>query len=135
MHVYQSKFSRISGSSSKDVVPVARKHYRDICRQSKRQPYVRSRYFNGNKVFLNTFWPHLLQKRRSDQVRRLKFFNCAVDLIRNSPFEPLIILEKQSTTVILYRFSGVSRGGQSFYVQIACHKKTGRKDFMSVFPE
>lgn len=125
----------LPGSSSLEVTKAARKVYRQISSQSKRQPYIRSRYFNKEKVFVGSFWPHLLQKRRSDQVRRLKFFLCAIDLIRQTTALPISIAESQKPGSTLYRFEGLSSEGRHFYVQIIESNKTGRKDFISVFPK
>jgi hypothetical protein len=93
---------------------------------------VRSKYFNGNKIFLDTFWEHLSQKHPVQQIRRLRFYKCAIDLLKNSLVEPTIIYGYEKDH-LLYRFNGRTKSGEGFYVQVKQNKRTGRKDFMSVF--
>jgi hypothetical protein len=38
------------------------------------------------------------------------------------------------TQEALHRFTGCTKDGEVFYVQIRANKKTNRKGFMSVFP-
>ncbi len=112
----------------------ARKLYHTIQKQTKRQPYVRSSYFSKDKIFINTFWQHLEQKRRSDQTRRLKLYLCAIDLLRNTRLDPNTIFSNEKPREVLHRFVGTTKEGSLFYVQVKQNKKSGRKDFMSVFP-
>ncbi|MGI9028002.1 MAG: hypothetical protein ACR2FM_04150 [Candidatus Saccharimonadales bacterium] len=134
MKVYQSKYDKLSGTSRDEVMKDARKTYHIIQKHTKRQPYVRSVYFRKDKIFINTFWHHLAQKRRSDQVRRLKFYPCAIDLLRHTRFDSDTILKAKKLDELLHRFAGKSKDGELFYVQVKQNKKSGRKDFISVFP-
>lgn len=114
---------------------IARYEYRKIQKRThRRQAYVRSRYFRKDKVFINQFWEHLKQKRLGDQVRRAKLFICAVDLIRHSTYGPDTIYKYEDMDIALHRFYGQTKDGFRFCVQIRESKRTGRKDFMSVFP-
>ena len=133
--IYRSKYPKLKGTDYDEIIKNARQEYRKIQQLTKRQPYVRSRYFNRDKVFINIFWPHLFQKHRPDQARRARFFLCAIDLLRNTTNDPDTIFSKGSPGELLYRFIGESSEGELFYVQVRQNKKTSRKDFMSVFPK
>jgi hypothetical protein len=135
MDVYKSKYSRLSGSSYREIVASARREYHMIQKRTPRRiPYVRSAYFAKDKVFLNTFWDHVRQKHPADQERRLKLYGAAVDLIRNSKLTPDTVFAEDDKDSLLHRFYGLSQDGQYFSVQIKESKRTHRKEFMSVFP-
>ncbi len=53
--------------------------------------------------------------------------------MRNSRHEPETVLEKNSPSMLLHRFYGVTKDGIEFCVQVKQNKRTGRLDFMSVF--
>jgi len=132
MKTYQSSVSELSGTAYEEVAHTARAMYNDIRKKSRRQPYIRSKYFNNEKVFLALFWEHLAQKHRADRLHRLKLYPPAVDLIQNNRFSPDVTVEV-SATIRFYRFYGLTKEGKLFIVQIKENSKTGRKDFMSVF--
>jgi hypothetical protein len=132
--IYKSKYEPLPGSSYDEVIPRAHREHNAIRRRTKRQPYVRSRYFNKDKVFLNIFWNHLVQKRRGEQTARARLYLCAIDLLRNTPHSPDSIFSYENPNTVLHRFYGATNGDQLFYVQVRQNKKSGRKDFMSVFP-
>ena len=67
-------------------------------------------------------------------MRRIRLFSAAIDLIRNSPFDPLTSQNPNKAAESLHRFAGKTKNGELFYVQLKEVKKTARKDFMSVFP-
>lgn len=133
MSVYQSKYDLLPGSSYDEVVKQARKEFNTIRKITKRQPYVRSKYFRGDKVFLTVFWDHLMQKHLKERTRRLKFYGAAIDLLRNSRISPDTIIEAQTKDVIFSRFYGKTADGHEFCVQIKEDRRSGHKDFMSVF--
>lgn len=135
MKVFKSSKSKISGTSFSEVRESADRTYRSIKARTKRTPYIKSKYFKGEKVFLTIFWSHLFEKQEKDRTRRLKFYNCAVDLIRNSTFNPITRENFQKKDEILHRFSGKSKDGGGFIVQIKENKRTKRKDFISVYLE
>jgi hypothetical protein len=128
MHVYTSKYPRLSGSSYDEVLKRARAEYHVVAQSSKRQPYVRSEYFNSSKIFLDVFWTHLMQKHPKERRKRLKFYKAALDLLRNSQISPDTIFRTDDLNIILHRFYGAY-----FCVQVKEDKRTSRKDFMSVF--
>lgn len=135
MKVYQSKLSEYPGSSLDEVMKLARREYHSIQKKTPRRvPYVRSKYFVKNKIFINTFWEHLNQKSPKERVLRLKLYRCAIDLIRNSVFTPETIYTHTNMDIALHRLYGKTANGSYFCVQIKDSKRTGRKDFMSVFP-
>lgn len=135
MRIYQSKQKRTATSSHAQLLKVARHEYHKVQKRTpRRQPYVRSAYFRKDKVFVNQFWEHLKQKRSGDQTRRLRFFLCALDLIRYTNYGPDTIFKSDDKDIMLHRFYGASSNGFEFCVQVRESKRTGRKDFMSVFP-
>ena len=95
---------------------------------------MRSVYFKKEKIFLELFWRHLYEKKNfRDQLRRMKYFACAIDLIRNSHFEPISKENPNRRSEILHRFAGATIDDDLFFVQIKEDKRTGQKWFMSVF--
>lgn len=133
MKQFKSKATLIPGTSYDEVVAIARKEYKKIVSLTKRQPYVRSTYFNKDKIFLALFWEHLVQKHRKERCKRLKLYNAAIDLLRNSHCEPDTIFKNEDLSTLLHRFYGITKDGVEFCVQIKQNKRSGRKDFMSVF--
>ena len=89
MKTYQTKAGKISGTEFKEVHKNAFQVYQEIKRKSKRRTYIRSKYFKKDKIFLDLFWQHLFNKENwRDRVRRVKYFPAAIELIRNTKFEP-----------------------------------------------
>ena|SRR5579875_1662321 len=135
MKVYISKYSQIPSSSHAAVFRIARDEYRKIQKRTpRRQAHVKSQYFRKDKVFINQFWEHLVQKRIGDQVRRTRLLVCAIDLIRHTTIAPDTIYKDDNKDIELHRFYGRSKDGLEFCVQIRENKRSKRKDFMSVFP-
>lgn len=133
MNVYTSKYPRLPGSSYGEALNNARQEYNEIAYSTKRQPYVKSKYFSGGKIFLAVFWTHLMQKHPKERRKRLKFYKAALDLLRNSQIAPNTILREDDLNILLHRFYGVTKDGGYFCVQVKEDKRTSRKDFMSVF--
>lgn len=135
MKVYKSKHGVLPGSSYDELVKLARREYHLIQKKTpRRQPYIRSKYFTKDKIFVSQFWDHLSQKIPVDRVRRLKLYSCAIDLLRHSVYSPEISQNPNKPNEALYRLAGVTKDGVPFYVQIKENKRTNRKDFISVFP-
>jgi|SRR3989344_1332176 len=135
MKVYKSKLRKLTGSEYSEVYPKAFAIYRNLKRKTKRRPYIRSAYFNNEKVFLDYFWEHLHQKVWRDKVRRLKFYQVALDLIENSKAEPTSKQNPNKSSEILHRFAGITIDQELFFVQIKENKKTDQKFLLSMFPE
>ncbi len=135
MKFYQTKRKIIPGTSLKVVEKIASKLFRRIKSQTKRTPYIRSAYFKREKVFLNIFWSHLHDKRIPDRVRRLKYFDCALDLIRNSRIKPSVKPNPNNKSEVLYRFLGQTKHRDLFVVQIKENRRSKRKDLISIIPQ
>lgn len=135
MELFKTKKKKISGTSFKEVNKTAQLIYKQIKSKTKRTPYIRSRYFKKEKVFLTLFWDHLFDKKEKDRVRRLKFYDCALDLIRNSTYNPETRENFQKKDELLHRFYGETSKGEKFVVQIKENKRTKRKDLISIYPD
>lgn len=134
MKIYKSKMRKYSGTNYREVYRRARACYQSVASKTKRRPYIRSAYFNGPKIFLEVLWDHLWQKNWRDRVRRLKYYKCALDLIKNSRQEPISKQNLNKPSELLHRFAGLSQDEELFFVQVSEDKKTDQKKFLSVFP-
>ena len=133
--IYKTKSAQFSGTSYEELISKARYVYHAIQKKnSRRMPYVRSSYFVKDKIFINNFWNHLNQKSPKDRLRRLKFYQCAIELIRSSKCSPESTQNPNNRDELLHKFIGVTSVGVCFAVQIKENKKTHRKDFISCFP-
>lgn len=132
---YKSKFSLLPGTSYDEVIKHAQDEFQIIKRHTKRQPYIRSVYFRKDKIFFNVFWKHLFEKSFKVRVHRLKLFNAAVDLIKNSRFNPITKENPDNREELLHRFYGITKSKESFVVQIKENKRTKTKYLISIFPE
>jgi hypothetical protein len=115
------------GTSHAEVYPPAHKLYNQIKAQTKRQPYVRSAYFDKNKVFIELFWIHLNQKNNKERVRRLKYFPAGIQLLRATRQTPISKQNPNKSNEALHRFAGTTANGDLFYIQVKENLKTGRK--------
>lgn len=122
------------GSNYKRVYRNAMEFFKNIERHTKRKPYVRSAYFNKQKIFFTYFWTHLSQKPRGERLRRLWYFPAGIELLQHSHNHPSIIKNPNKENETLYRFLGETKEGNLFLVQIKEHKKTRTKNLMSIFP-
>lgn len=134
MGIYRTRTVQLAGTDHKEIRRKALASYDLIKRRTKRRPYVRSAYFNKQKIFVGIFWSHLYDKNYWDQTRRMKLFNCAIELIKKSRFEPVSKENPNKPEEILHRFFGVTPDKEFFIVQIKENKRNGQKWFMSVFP-
>lgn len=134
MKPYQATAKKISGRSYAEVERSARRLHKQIAARSKRNPYIRSAYFRRDKIFIKLFWQHLNQKPEHDRKRRLKYYICAIELLREGRVEPVSKENPNKAGEILHRFAGLSADNELFYVQVKEVKRTGNKYFMSVFP-
>ncbi|MBU1199967.1 hypothetical protein KJ953_00355 [Patescibacteria group bacterium] len=129
---YQSRHSKLPGTSYKEVYKHAWKIFTQIRSQTKRQPYIKSAYFNKQKVFFTHFWIHLFQKPQRLRKNRLKFFQVAIDLITNSHNQPISKPNPNKKSETLHRFYGLTKNKELFIVQIK-QTANNRKLFMSCF--
>ncbi|MBI5222493.1 MAG: hypothetical protein HY980_03280 [Candidatus Magasanikbacteria bacterium] len=136
MQVYKAKVDKTHGSTFGEACRNASSFYLMIKKKTKRRPFVRSAYFNKEKIFLELFWRHLHEKlNHRDKLRRVRYFACAMDLIQNSHFDPLSKDNPNKASEVLHRFAGITKGGDKFFVQIKEYKKNGQKWLVSVFPD
>jgi len=131
---YSTKVKRLPGSNYKETRKNVKIIFKQIKSKTKRRPYIRSTYFDKQKIFFDFFWRHLLEKSLKQRVGRLKFFPCAIDLIRNSRIASTSKENVDNKSEILHRFVGQTKNKEIFFVQIKEDKKTGKKYFMSCFP-
>lgn len=127
---YQTKSKKISGSSYGEVLKNAFSLFNEIEKKTKRRPYLRSAYFKKDKIFFDYFKKHIFQKSPKERMKRLKYFRAAVELIKYSNNKPIV---KENKNEIFYRFAGMTKERELFFVQIKENKK-GEKYFMSCFP-
>lgn len=135
MKAYKTKVERLRGTDYHEVYGKANSYYKKVKAPTKRKPYIRSAFFNKDKIFLDYFWDHLRQKNWRDRVRRLRYFPCAIDLLKNSKFTPATKQNPNKKNELLHRFGGVTADNEIFFVQVKEDKKTDQKYFISVFPE
>lgn len=135
MNIYQTKSTRLSGTNYKEIYKKALRIYREIKRKTKRRPYIRSAFFNKEKIFLGLFWQHLEDHfSYNDKARRLKYYLCAIELIQKSKANPTSKENVDKPSEILHRFAGTAKNRENFYVQIKEDKRSGEKFLISIFP-
>ncbi len=134
MIFYQTKINKLSGTDYMETRKQAIIVFNQIKRRTKRRPYIRSAYFNKQKIFFDYFWKHLFEKNFKTRTKRLKYFPSAIDLIKNSRIAPTSKENVDNRNKILHRFMGKTRNKETFFVQIKEDKKSGKKYFMSCFP-
>ena len=135
MGVFSSKDRTLAGTSYEEVLKIAKNEHKKIENLTKRQPYVRSSYFKKDKIFVSLFWNHLMQKSFKVRTSRLKLYKAAIDLLRNGHHAPDTIYSRSDPHTELHKFHGITRDGVKFAVNVKQDKRSGRKDFMSVYPE
>ncbi|MDR2106319.1 MAG: hypothetical protein LBP24_02805 [Coriobacteriales bacterium] len=132
---YQARSKKIPGRNYGAVVKAARRDYNKIVSRTRRNPYIRSSYFNKEKIFLSLFWQHVMEKHRGERKRRLQLFNCAVELLENTHVAPFTRPNPNGRNELVHRFTGITGDGDMFYVQVKEELKTKRKYLISVFPK
>lgn len=132
MNIYRSRYTKYQGTHAEAVAAARREYHAIQKRTPRRAPYVRSQYFRKDKIFINTFWDHLKQKAPAERSARIRFYHCALDLLRNTSIAP-VITKSQESDIELCRFYGQTTDGIYFCVQVKSNIRNHRKDFMSVF--
>lgn len=137
MKIYQTRASSIKGRDFKAVHDMAFDFYEKIRKKSKRKPYIRSAYFQKEKIFLHFYWEHVFQKTNwRDRLRRVKYFIAAIELLRNSKRDPDRKHDPNNPKEILYRFAGKTSNNEMFFIQIKeFTKKKNQKYLISIFPQ
>ena len=131
---YQTKTKKLPETNYAEVKKHAAFILNQIKKRTKRRLYIRSAYFNKQKIFFDYFWVHLAQKNLRERIRRLRYLSCALDLIRNSRIDPLSIENVDNRNEMLHRFAGKTKD-KFFFVQIKENKRNNKKYLMSCFPE
>ncbi len=131
---YQTKAKRLSGTSYGEVKKQAEIIFKQIKSRTKRRPYIKSSYFNKQKIFFDYFWKHLNQKGAKERFKRLKYFAAALEVIKNSKNQPISKQNLNKESEILHRFAGLTKNKELFYMQIKENKRSGKKYFISCFP-
>lgn len=111
IQAYATKSKKLPGTNFSEVYKKAFGLYSRIKKQTKRRPYVRSKYF-----------------------RRVKYFPCAIELIQNTKFNPVSKENPNEKSEVLHRFTGITSEKEIFFVQIKEDKKTDQKYLISIFP-
>ena len=134
MKVHKVKAKVYPGTDFEEVYPAARRLYNQIKAKTKRNPYVRSAYFKKEKVFIELFWVHLNQKNRKERNKRLKYYACGIELLRQTRQQPVTKKNPNKPNELMHRFAGITSNGDLFYIQVKENSRTKRKDLMSIFP-
>mgnify|MGYP001583040303 CR=1 FL=1 len=134
VEIYRTKIGKIRRLDYRRIYGMCQRIYKNIRSKSKRRPYVRSRFFDNEKIFLELFWVHLYDKNKKERISRLQYFLIALDLLKNSRCKPTSKENVNNKSELLHRFYGVTSQGEEFFVQIKENKHSGQKYFMSVFP-
>lgn len=133
LNYFQSQNSVLPGNNYRKIYKNAWQIFINIKKKSKRRPYLRSVYFNKDKIFFDYYWIHLKQKNKNDRLRRLSVFPCALELILKTRLKPESVVNPNNNSEILHKFIGISKNNIKYFVHIKENKKTGAKYFMSCF--
>lgn len=133
MKAYQTKASTISLKRYGDIKKETFRRFNLIKKRTKRKPYIRSAYFNKQKIFFDYFWSHIFQKSPKERVKRLQYFSAAIDLLKNSKNDPVSQDNPHKSNETLHRFLCATKEKNLFCVQVEENKRTGNKYFMSCF--
>jgi hypothetical protein len=133
MCYFKIKTRPIPGTNLKEVTKKMMLAFHDIEKRTKRRPSIKCKVLGNDKIFIGEYIAHQGQKMRIDKLRRLKFFPCAIDLIKNTTEKPTEKVLRSGE--VLYRLYGIAGNGQKFIVQISQNPKTGNKRLMSSFPK
>ena len=131
---YHAKSNKLSGDYS-DIEKQARRFYNNITRFTKRNPYIKSAYFHREKIFIKLFWTHLFEKHLGERRRRLKYYLCAIELLRETTYSPETKQNPNGRNELVHRFAGIASDGSKFYVQVKEDNRSGNKHFISIIPE
>lgn len=124
----------LSGHRYGDIMPQARRLFREIQKKTKRRPYIRSAYFRKDKIFFDYFWVHMNQKSAIDRARRLRYLPCALELMKESRNAPKTFVKITEPGIIHDQFIGIAGDGSAFSVVIKQERATGKKYLLSIFP-
>src|SRR5579859_3572344 len=132
--VFLVKSNLLWGSNYREVRKQALEIFAEISAKTKRKPYIRSAYFDKQKVFFDLFWDHLFQKPPRQRVKRLKYFSCCLELLTHSKLQPETKIDETRPHEILYRFFGQTKEKNQFIVQLKENTRTKKVYLISFFP-
>lgn len=133
--IYKSTHNLLPGTEWSEIIKPLEQTYRKIKRGGRRRPYIRSKYFDKQKIFTGIFWAHLFEKENfRDKIRRIKLFPAAIDLLQNSRIKPTSQINSKRQNEMLHRFYGITRDGIKFCVQVKESVSTHEKNLLSIFP-
>jgi hypothetical protein len=130
---FKSKYDRMKGTSYGELIGKAHSIVNSYNNNPRRKENIRSKYFNGDKIFFEYFWQHHSYKPMADRIRRIVFFTAAIDLLMNTRYSPNIEPSKKNKSEIWYTFYGETKSGEKFAVHLKKNQR-GNKYLMSVFP-
>lgn len=133
--LYRTTCNPLGGTRYDELIRQVRRFYHSIEKQTRRRPYIRSPYFNKQKVFFDYFWRHLDQKAPRIRRQRLRYFPCGIELVANNRCQPSIHRNPNRPHETFYRFEGITPNNQLFSVQIKQDMKSNHKYLMSIFPK
>lgn len=122
MQYYKTRARKLPGTHWPRLLKKSIGQYKEITRKTKRRPYIRSAYFDKQKVFLGLFWQHLLEKNLHDKARRVSYFPCAIELIQKTHYEPTSKENPNRKGEIVHRFAGSTPDNEFFSCRL---RKTG----------
>lgn len=125
----------LPGHRFAEIMPQARTFFRAIQKRTKRRAYVRSAYFQKEKIFFDYFWEHLQRKSLPDRARRLRYLPCALELIRQTRHDPITFIDPRQPQLIKHRFLGITPSDGHFSVIILQDRKSGKKQLLSCYPD
>ncbi|MDR1032593.1 MAG: hypothetical protein LBL84_01115 [Candidatus Nomurabacteria bacterium] len=132
---FKSKYPRSKLKIYAELVKNARNIEKRIEKQcGHRDTYVRAKSLR-RKIFItknDLFWTHLYSKNQYDRKRRLRYYQNALDLIRNTTDKPALKKNPNGKRELVYEYHGITSDGFEFVVHIKEEAK--RLYFMSVFP-
>lgn len=131
---YRCKAAPLRGHRFVDIMPQVRKEFRTLQKRTKRRPHVRSDYFKKNKIFFDYFWQHMQRKSVVDRARRLKYFPCALEVLRKSRHNPTTFVDINQPDIIKHEFVAIAPDGVRFSVIIQEDRKTDKKQLLSLYP-
>lgn len=133
MVCYQSKYSKLKGSTEREIYKQAKLVFSKIEKRTKRKPYIRSAYFKKQKIFFDYFWVHVFQTSPRIRRDRLKYFAAAIDLLEHSRNKPTAKPNPNKRSETLYRFVGLTKEKELFFVQVKENPRKKKLQFMSLF--
>lgn len=135
IRLYHVTSTPLSGTSYKEVYKKACRTYTRLRGGETQWIHIMSAYFNNEEVDFDYFWDRVSKKSFKERRNRVRLLPCAIELIRNSRIEPFSKQNQNRPFEIIHRFLGITRSNDLFFVQVNEDTKTGKKYFMSVFPE